>query len=52
MLPFYNFLRKEVQFKTSKAHREALDILKTDLRKRYQLNFATGLAWPPIRTSL
>ena len=32
LLPFYKLLRKDVEFKTTKEHSEALDVLKTDLR--------------------
>ena len=47
LLPFYKLLRKDVEFKTTTEHSEALDVLKTDLRNA--TNFTLRLAKPGLQ---
>ena len=47
LLPFYKLLRKDVEFKTTKEHSEALDVLKTDLRNA--TNSTLRLAKPGLQ---
>ena len=47
LLPFYKLLRKDVEFKTTKEHNEALDVLKTDLRNA--TNSTLRLAKPGLQ---